>query len=174
MDFFVTKDGVVLLNEINSIPGSMANYSNSSRAPWEVHNSNITTVVIQSGVTSIGDYAFYSCYNLTDISIPKSVRSIGEYSFSDSNIILTSALKVMDVNVTRQLEAIYDGTFTGQDAMLGADTDSTGFIAVEGHQQLSDDALAKLADCYKLLKAGEIVPASQWTEFGPTDFPGLN
>ena len=74
----------------------------------------------------------------------------------------------------RQLEAIYDGTFTGQDAMLGADTDSTGFIAVEGHQQLSDDALAKLADCYKLLKAGEIVPASQWTEFGPTDFPGLN
>ena len=92
----------------------------------------------------------------------------------DGNIILTSALKVMDVNVTRQLEAIYDGTFTGQDAMLGADTDSTGFIAVEGHQPLSEDTLAKLADCYKLLKAGEIVPASQWTEFGPTDFPGLN
>ena len=27
----------------------------------------------------------------------------------DKNIILTSALKIMDVNVTRQLEAIYDG-----------------------------------------------------------------
>ena len=91
----------------------------------------------------------------------------------DGNIILTSALKVMDVNVTKQLEAINDGTFAGQDAMLGADTDSTGFIAVIGRQQLSDDALAKLAECYNLLKAGEITPASQWTEFGPTDFPGL-
>ena len=92
----------------------------------------------------------------------------------DSNIILTSGLKVMDINVTKQLEAIYDGTFVGQDAMLGADTDSTGYVSAEGRQQLSEDALAKLAECQALLKAGEIVPASQWTDFGPTDFPGLN
>lgn len=92
----------------------------------------------------------------------------------DGNIILTSGLKVMDVNVTKQLEAIYDGTFAGEDAMLGADTDSTGYVSAEGRQQLSEDALAKLAECYDLLKAGEIVPASQWTEFNPTNFPGLN
>lgn len=92
----------------------------------------------------------------------------------DSNIILTSGLKVMHSNVTKQLEAIYDGTFTGEDAMLGADTDSTGYVSAEGRQQLSEDALAKLAECYDLLKAGEIAPASQWTEYGPTDFPGLN
>ena len=90
----------------------------------------------------------------------------------DSNIILTSGLKVMDVNVTRQLEAIYNGTFAGENAMLGADTDSTGYVAVEGRQQLSEDALAKLADCYRLVKAGEIEPASQWA-YTPTDFPGL-
>ena len=92
----------------------------------------------------------------------------------DNNIILTSGLKVMHSNVTKQLEAIYDGTFTGEDAMLGADTDSTGYVSAEGRQQLSEDALAKLAECYDLLKAGEIAPASQWTEYGPTDFPGLN
>ena len=92
----------------------------------------------------------------------------------DSNIILTSGLKVMHSNVTKQLEAIYDGTFTGEDAMLGADTDSTGYVSAEGRQQLSEDALAKLAECYDLLKAGEIATASQWTEYGPTDFPGLN
>ena len=89
------------------------------------------------------------------------------------NIILTSGLKVMDVNVTKQLEAIYDGTFVGQDALLGADTDSTGYVSEEGHHQLSEDTLAKLAECYDLLKAGEISPASQF-EFTPTDFPGLN
>ena len=85
----------------------------------------------------------------------------------DGNIVLTSALKVMHTNVTAQLEKIYEGTFTGEDALLGADTDSTGYVSEEGRQQLSDDALAKLAECYDLLKAGEIVPASQ------EDFQGL-
>ena len=91
----------------------------------------------------------------------------------DSNIILTSGLKLMHTNVTRQLEAIYDGTFTGEDALLGADTDSTGFVADEGRQQLSEDALAKMAECYELVKSGEIVPPSG-TEYATDDFPGLN
>ena len=90
----------------------------------------------------------------------------------DSNVILTSGLKVMHTNVTKQLEAIYDGTFAGEDALLGADTDSTGYVSAEGRQQLSEDALAKLAECYDLLKAGEIVPPSG-TEYAPDDFPGL-
>ena len=90
-----------------------------------------------------------------------------------SNIILTSTLKVMDTNVEKQLNAIYDGTFKGGDATLGADTDSTGYVSEKGHQQLSDDALAKLADCYKLVKDGTIKPASNFNGYKPTDFPGL-
>ena len=89
------------------------------------------------------------------------------------NIILTSSLKCMHTNVTRQLEKIYNGEFTGEDAMLGADTDSTGYVSAEGRQQLSGDALAKLAECYELVKSGKIVPPSG-TEYAPTDFPGLN
>ena len=89
------------------------------------------------------------------------------------NIILTSGLKVMRTNVAKQLEAIYDGSFAGEDALLGADTDSTGYVSEEGRQQLSEDALEKLAECYELLKAGEIVPPSG-TEYAVDDFPGLN
>ncbi len=90
----------------------------------------------------------------------------------DGNVILTSSLKVMHLDVQRQLEAIYNGTFAGQDALLGADTDSTGYVSAEGRQQLSEDALAKLAECYELMKKGEIVPPSG-TEYSVTDFPGL-
>ena len=91
-----------------------------------------------------------------------------------SNIILTSGLKVMHSNVAKQLEAIYEGTFAGEDALLGAETDSTGYVAEPGRQQLSEDALAKLAECYDALKAGEIVPASSTNGYAPDDFPGLN
>jgi len=91
----------------------------------------------------------------------------------DRNIVLTSTLKVMDVNVTRQLTEIYDGTFVGQDAMLGADTDSSSYVSAEGRQQLSAEALAAMAECYELVKNGTIVPAANFNGHTPTNFPGL-
>ena len=90
----------------------------------------------------------------------------------DGNVVLTSALKVMHLDVERELTAIYDGTFKGQDALLGVDSDSTGYVSEAGRQQLSDDALAKLAECYEKMKSGEIVPPSG-SEYSVTDFPGL-
>ena len=47
--------------------------------PWQV--SKIYQVVITSGVTNIGDDAFYACTNLTSINISDSVISIGEDVF---------------------------------------------------------------------------------------------
>ena len=41
------------------------------------------TTTIPNSVTSIGDYAFYSCYDLTSITIPNSVTSIGKNAFYD-------------------------------------------------------------------------------------------
>ena len=61
--------------------GNMANYGKESNLPpWAAKFEQITTVVIEDGVTSIGDYAFYSYYycNLTSITIPASVKRIGE------------------------------------------------------------------------------------------------
>ena len=80
----------------------------------------------------------------------------------------------MDVNITKQLNAIYDGTFVGADDTLGASTDSTGFVSAEGRQQLSEDALAKMQEAYELVKDGTIVPPSNFNGYLPTDFPGLN
>ena len=75
--------------------------------------------------------------------------------------------------VARQLTEIYNGTFVGQDAMLGADTDSSSYVSAEGRQQLSAEALAAMAECYELVKAGTIVPASNFNGHTPTNFPGL-
>jgi basic membrane protein A len=88
-------------------------------------------------------------------------------------MILTSTLKVMHTNVTKQLQAIADGTFVGKNEVLGASTDSTGYVSAEGRQQLSADTLAKLAEVYQLVKEGKIVPAANFNGYTPEDFPGL-
>ena len=90
----------------------------------------------------------------------------------NGNVILTSALKVMHLDVERELNAIYDGTFAGKDAVLGADTGSTGYVSAEGRQQLSADALSKLDECLEKLKTGEIIPPC-YPDYSVDDFPGL-
>ena len=62
--------------------GEMQNYSGSIRAPWYSIRSEIKSVVIENGVTSIGDTAFPECTNLTGVTIPESVTDIGEDIFS--------------------------------------------------------------------------------------------
>lgn len=91
----------------------------------------------------------------------------------DDNIILTSALKVMSINVERALNAIKDGSFKGANVLLRADTGSTGYVSAPGRHQLSDDTVSKLDEAFELLKTGEIVPAANFNGHSSDDFPGL-
>ncbi len=60
----------------------MPDYNTSKkRAPWYYRREEIKKVVIEDGVTNIGDRAFYECVALTSVEIPNSVTSIGDYAF---------------------------------------------------------------------------------------------
>ena len=61
--------------------GAMKNYSYSNNKSPACSNLSVTSIVIEEGVTSIGDYAFENCDNLTSITIPGNVESIGEDAF---------------------------------------------------------------------------------------------
>ena len=73
-----TDSGVLTI----SGTGEMYDYSSSTYAPWYSNRSSVKTVEIKSGITSIGDYAFFNCDSLTSITIPNSVTSIGDWAFS--------------------------------------------------------------------------------------------
>ena len=65
--------------------GAMMDWDFLSMGPWygDGYNSDITKVEIGSGVTTIGDDAFYICNNLTSVTIPSSVTSIGYEAFCE-------------------------------------------------------------------------------------------
>ncbi len=92
----------------------------------------------------------------------------------DSNIILTSALKVMSMNDERVLNEIKSGNFKGGNYHLGADTNSTGYVKTPGRNQLTDDATAKIDAAFALMNAGKIIPASSYSGTKPDSFKGLD
>ena len=59
----------------------MPNYSSNS-SPWYSQRDKIKKIVIENGVTNIGNSAFYDCFNLASISIPNSVTRIGSNAFN--------------------------------------------------------------------------------------------
>ena len=60
--------------------GPMYNYVDNS-PPWRIYIISIRDVIINEGVTTIGDRAFTSCMQLASVTIPNSVTSIGERAF---------------------------------------------------------------------------------------------
>lgn len=88
----------------------------------------------------------------------------------DSNVVLTSALKVMHLNVERALNSIADGSFKGGNVTLQADTDSTGYVSEAGRCQLSAESIEKIDAAYELVKSGVIVPAANFNGITPEDF----
>ena len=73
----LTTDGVLTITGT----GAMAYHASPDYVPWNDYRGTITALNLTTGITSIGDWAFYDCSGLTSLSIPDSVTSIGKYAF---------------------------------------------------------------------------------------------
>ena len=67
-------------------------------------SSNLTSVEIPNSVTSIGDGAFYGCISLTSVEIPNSVTSIGESAFQHCS-------RLTSVEIPNSVTSIRSETF---------------------------------------------------------------
>ncbi|MCR4558054.1 MAG: BMP family ABC transporter substrate-binding protein [Saccharofermentans sp.] len=90
------------------------------------------------------------------------------------NVVLTSSLKVMGANDKRVLETVLDGTFKGGNYLLGADSDSTGYVNDPSRCQLTSDDIAKIDKAFALVKNGTIVPAANFSGTTPDNFQGID
>ena len=87
-------------DDLKAIYGKFASTDNRCLVVDGVLNSfapsGLTSYSIPSGITTIGNYAFYDCKNLTSVTIPSSVTAIGHSAFgytSLSSVTLPSSLQ---------------------------------------------------------------------------------
>lgn len=71
------QDGTLVI----SAQGAMQDYSAAAQTPWFKDRADICKIVVQQGVTTIGDYAFYGCENVTSVTLPDTVTQIGKLAF---------------------------------------------------------------------------------------------
>ncbi len=64
-----------------TISGTGAMKSWALNSPWSEYSANISKVIIEKGVTAIGEQAFSGCGKITEITIPDSVTNIKTGAF---------------------------------------------------------------------------------------------
>ena len=85
--------------------GAMNDYKYDER-PWFYYRNDIVKLIIEEGVTSIGNHAFDGCNGLTSITISNSVTSIGEWAFS-------ACSGLTSITIPNSVTSICDDTFYG-------------------------------------------------------------
>ena len=80
VNWVLTDDGTLTVSGI----GAMGNYA-MAYAPWYSYRSQITTVVVSDGVSSVGDFCFYNLDNVSYFKLADSITSIGWSSFNGSS-----------------------------------------------------------------------------------------
>ena len=122
VDFVLSYDNTLTI----SGTGGMFDYDYNT-LPWKDYKTQIKSVVIKDGVTSIGGYAFSDCSGLTSVNIPESVTSIGYWAFAgctslpiENNLRYADTYLVEAVDKTERTYNIKEGTrFIGSHAFSG-------------------------------------------------------
>lgn len=84
--------------------GPMTNFTTSNRPSWFPYESVIKHVIVEDGVTTIGDYSFYSSANLEDVYLSEGLLEIGHSAFQNCT-------QLKSVHLPETLE-IFDGGYS--------------------------------------------------------------
>ena len=72
--------------------GTFKNAETDPGVTWYPVRDQIKTVVLQEGITSVGDCAFLGCRNLKAVELPTSVTSIGQHAFRNCSSLQSMTL----------------------------------------------------------------------------------
>ena len=111
---------------------NLASYTNY--APWfSSYNSKITSVTVEKGVTTIGEWAFSDCDSLTSVVIPDSVTTIGDWAFSSCNSLAS-------VVIPDSVTTIGNYAFWSCDSLTSIEVDenNTAYKSIVGNLYTKD------------------------------------
>ena len=114
--------------------GNMTDFESNLAFPWSNYTFQIRKVIIEDGVTSIGDRAFYSCYMMTSVTIPESVTKIGFAAFD-----LCTGLQ--EVTIPDSVSSIGNSAFFGCDDLTDITILNPDCVIYDDSEAISDNTV---------------------------------
>jgi len=129
--------------------GAMADYDDPSDQPWKDYRSSITSVIIESGVTSIGKNAFNNCTGLTSATVDAPDCTLGNGAFEGC-----SNLKA--IYVPSDLVGHYKTktAWSVYASIIMENIISQGYCGAEGHEEDVTWVLKNISHNYTLTISG--------------------
>ena len=104
--------------------GAMADYQYREDNPWRVHRYAITSIVVNEGITEIGQSAFVDCLKVTKVSLPDGITRIGKYAFNNAQalqeIVLPDTVTLIDESAFECCYGLQTVTFPKNLKTLGS------------------------------------------------------
>lgn len=114
------QDGTLVI----TAQGAMQDYDSAAQTPWFKDRAEIRKIVVQKGVTTIGDYAFYGCENVTSVTLPDTVTQIGKLAFYGcknlSTLTVPDSVLVVEDYAFAKAVGLQSIVFRGNAPVLGA------------------------------------------------------
>lgn len=103
----LTKGTTGIMQDYGTSTSETSTITNYKYTPWYISDS-CKEIIIEDGITNIGNYAFRGCHQCISVIIPDSVTKIGTYAFYECYNIKT--LKIPDAVTTIGNSAFYNCT----------------------------------------------------------------
>lgn len=141
--------------------GEMKNYTDAindlseieAQIPWFSHRNEITSIVVDEGITHIGDCAFAYLSNVKSVSLPSTLVSIGDmafaYMFDLNNIAIPEGVKEIgnyaflmfgceSVTIPSTLETVGEDCFVGA-SLANITNNSKNIISISNNNGFCED-----------------------------------
>ena len=139
--YTLSDDGVLTILGTGAMTNFTYTDNDESNRPWHSERESIRKVVIEEGVTSIGNFAFSFC-NVQEVTIPSTVTSIGKRAFMGtplSSVVIPEGVKTIGENAFWRCTSLQTVTVPASTTELGNHAFDTGeYYDGSYHTQLTD------------------------------------
>ena len=169
------NQGALTVRAIAGRDGAMADYDNTPDVPWLSKYKDVTSLVVEHGVTTLGRYAFFNLENLTSVSLPDGLREIhhGAFWYCERLPEITIPYTVTSVSsnafyYNRSIAHVYNYAHAEAISWDGNNTDFKSGKNTQMHVLPSQLAAyqEKFGDGLNVTFVGDLAASGNWTDAG--------